>query len=92
MNKEELYRKFEQNVAYLHRNIPPDDIYMFTEQTFMAALFFIHKWNEHVDLDEECKKDPVVKKWLSNILGFELCKEKNIDIQLDLDLKSVDEL
>lgn len=92
MNKEEIYKKFERNVAYLHRNIPPDDIYLFTEQTFMAALYFIHKLNEHVDILEECNKDPVTKKWVSNILGFELYKDQNIDIQLDLDLKAIDGL
>lgn len=75
---------------FLKRNIPPDDIYMFAEQTFMAALFFIHKWCDWVDISEECSTDPVAKKWVSNIIGFQMCKDKDMDVNLDLDLKSVD--
>ena len=48
MNKEEIRKKFEENVAYLQRNIPPDDIYLFTEQTFMAALFFLQNTCVHI--------------------------------------------
>lgn len=93
MNKEELKAKFEKNVDFLKRNIPPDDIYMFAEQTFMAAMFFLFKWSEWVDVNEEGEKDEVVKKWASNIIGFQRCRDQEIDIDLDLDLdlKSVEE-
>ncbi len=91
MNKEEMRAKFEENVAYLKRNVPPDDIYMFTEQTLMAAMFFIYKWSDHVDLNEEADKDETARKWLSNILKFQEMKNTNQDIQLDLNLDSVDE-
>lgn len=90
MNREELKEKFERNVDYLKRNVPPDDIYMFAEQTFMATLFFLHKWSEWADINEECKNDPVAKKWVTNIVGLQMCKDKELDVNLDLDLKSVE--
>lgn len=90
MNKEELKAKFEKNVEYLKRNVPPDDIYLFAEQTFMATLFFLHKWSEWVDVNEECLADPVAKKWVTNIIGLQMAKDKEIDVNLDLDLKSVE--
>lgn len=92
MNKEELLKKFEKNVAYLQRNIPPDDIYIFTEQTFMAAMYFMHKWAEWADVQDEMKKDPITRKWVNNILGFQKVKDEDIDIQIDLKMKTFDEL
>lgn len=82
---------FEKNVRYLQRNIPPDDIYIFTEQTFMAAVFFLSKWAEWIDLKEECAKCPVVNKWVGNILGFKRLKESGVDLELDLDMKSLED-
>lgn len=89
MNKEEMKAKFEKNVEYLQRNIPPDDIYLFTEQTFMAALFFLQKWSAWVDILEECK-DPITRKWVTNIMGLLHCRENEVDLTLDLDMKSLE--
>lgn len=86
MNKEELLKKFNENVEYLHRNIPPDDIYLFTEQTFMAARFFLQKWAEHVKISEEMEKDNAVKVWVTNIISLEVMRDKGQDVQLDLDV------
>jgi hypothetical protein len=91
VNKEELLKKFEKNVDYLKRTIPPDDIYLFAEQTFMAALFFMHKWAEWDDMEDAMKTDPVTYKWIMNILGFQAMKDQNMDIQLDLGLDELDE-
>ena len=76
MNKEEIRKKFEENVAYLQRNIPPDDIYLFTEQTFMAALYFLQRWSQVANITEEMFRDPVTDKWVKNILNFHESKEK----------------
>ena len=91
MNKDELKAEFEKNVDYLRRNIPPDDIYLFCEQTFMAAMFFMKKWSDWEDINDVCKNDIISRKWISNIIGLHVCREKNLDITLDLDLKSVEE-
>ncbi len=92
MNREELYNKFEKNVQYLKRNIPPDDIYLFAEQTFMAAMYFMHRWGEWVDFNEEAKKDPVARKWMINILSLQDLKDKEIDCNLDLKFKNEEEI
>jgi hypothetical protein len=83
--------KFEKNVDWLKRNIPPDDIYMFAEQTFMSALFFLHKWNKCGNVQEEFENDEISRKWISNILGAQKCKDLDIDISLDLGLDSIEE-
>jgi hypothetical protein len=91
LDKEEMNNKFNEYVNYLKKNIPPDDIYMFAEETFMATLFFLHKWSEWVDVKEECKKDPVAKKWVNNIVGLQICKDLKLDVNVNLDLKSIEE-
>lgn len=91
MNNEELMKKFEENVEYLRRNIPPDDIYLFTEQTFMAAMFFLKKWSEHVQISEEMESDKVTRVWVRNILSLEQMRELQIDVQLDLDIEKANE-
>lgn len=91
MNREELKEKFEKNVEFLKRNVPPDDIYLFAEQTFMATLFFLHKWSEWVDINDECSKCPFAKKWVNNIVGLQMCKDKEQDVNLDLNMPSIED-
>ncbi len=86
-----MRHKFYENVAYLEQTIPPDDIYLFTEQTFMAALFFLKKWSECADLNEVCKHDEVAKKWITNIIGFQRLKDAKMEANINLDLESVEE-
>lgn len=91
MDKNELMKKFRENIAYLERNIPPEDIYVFTEQTFMAALFFLKRWSDWVDVDTEMNECEVTKKWVMNIIGLQMLREKNQDVDLDLNLPKLDE-
>ena len=91
MHKEELREKFYSNVEYLQQNIPPDDIYLFSEQTFMACLYFLKRWSDCEDLDEVCKNDPSAEKWIVNVVGFQRLKEDKIPVQLDLDLKGIED-
>jgi hypothetical protein len=86
MDKEELLAHFEQNVEYLRRNIPPDDIYLFCEQTYMAARYFLMKWSEHTKISDEMEKDKTTSVWVRNIISLQVMREKNIDVQLDLDV------
>lgn len=91
MDKQKLYDDFEKNVAYLRKNIPPDDIYCLAEQTFMAAVFFMQRWNDWCDIEQEMKDNPIADKWVNNILGFYLARLENKDIQLDLSLNNIDD-
>ncbi len=91
MNKEEMKAKLEKNVEYLRRNIPPDDIYLFCEHVFTASVFFLHKWSCLVDLNEECARNPVVKRWVTNIINFQKCKEQELDVDVDFDTKIMED-
>lgn len=91
MNKKEFKAKFEKSIAYIQKTIPADDIYLFTEQTFMAAMYFLLRWSEVVNLQEEAEENEISKKWITNILAFHHCKENEIEINLNLDLDSIDE-
>ena len=91
MNKKEIREAFEKNVEYLRRNVPPDDIYLFSEQTLMAACFFLKKWSEKTDIIEEMLRDPIADKWIRNIVGFLDNQTSEVDIQLDLNLDSIED-
>lgn len=90
MDNEELLEEYYKNVEWLRANIPPDDIYLFTEQTFMAALFFLHKWSTYEDLNQACNEDEIARKWIKNILGLLKCREQGLNIELDLNLESLE--
>ena len=90
MDEKQVREAFEKNVEYLQRNIPPDDIYPFAEETFMAALFFLKKWSECVNINVVAANDPIAKKWVINICAFLRCRESNTDISIDLGLESVE--
>lgn len=68
VDKKQVLDKFEANVRFLREVVPPDDIYIFTELTYMAALYFLHKWSHLEDLDEEMENCEVSKAWIGNIL------------------------
>jgi hypothetical protein len=81
---EEFDKKFESRVLWLERNIPPDDIYPFAQQALLAAEFFIYKYMDHVEIDDEMKKDKNVNEWVRNILGMRMAHEKNQNFQVDV--------
>ena len=81
----------EKNVLYLKRNIPPDDIYMFAEQTLMAALFFLSRWHSNLEDNTPIIQDPIACKYVNNILGLIRAREKDEDVSLNLNLESLDE-
>lgn len=92
MDKKEFLEAYEKNVDWLKRNIPPDDIYDFTEQTFMAAMFFLKKYTDTLDdVKHELESDKIFQKWTRNIFGLMHCRDNNIDTQVDLKLMSADD-
>ena len=89
MEKDQLRENFERNIKYLQKNIPPDDIYIFSEQTFMAALFFLKKWSEVVNINEELRKDPIAEKWATNIMDLLRYRTDSVDCQLNFGLEDL---
>lgn len=90
MEKEELKAQFEKNVSYLQKTIPPDDIYIFAEQTLMASVFFIRKLGEYTDLQTLAEEDAVFRKWLTNVGSFYTAQLREIDMTLDLKMDDLD--
>ncbi len=86
MNKEEVQKKFNDNVEWLKKNVPPDDIYLFAEQTKMAAAYFIRRWAEWVDLKEESGNDPIAQQWLTRISALVYMQDYKLDLPDPLDL------
>lgn len=86
MNKEEFIKTFEENVLYLEHNIPPDDIYAFAEQTYMAALYFLHVISHNIDIEALMKNDPIARKWISNVMLLLNARDLKEPISLDLKL------
>ncbi len=77
MEEKEIYKKFEENVRYLRNNISPDDIYLFTEEIIMAAMYFLEKWNEWADLDQECSVNMASRGAIVRILQYLDCRNAN---------------
>lgn len=77
---------FEENVKWLYKTIPRDDIYDFAEQCHMAAGYFMAKWAEHVDLTEEYHKSEISKIWIRNIVGLRMLREGKIDGNVNVEL------
>lgn len=82
--KDDLSKRFEKNVDYLVRNIPPDDIYPFAEKIIMTAMFFLRQWANCEDLDKRCAECSDSKKLIDSILIFEAGKANDVDVKIDL--------
>jgi len=63
-------KEYLENVAWLKTVVAPEDIYDFAEQTIHAALFFMIRWQEWVDIMEEAEKCEATNTWVSNVLGL----------------------
>lgn len=84
MNKDELMAEFERHVAWLQRNIPPDDIYMFAEQTLMAARFFMHKWASNCpNVREVIAEDKPTQQWSKNVINVLNLQNRGEDSSID---------
>lgn len=92
MNKKEIIEEFERNVVFLRQIIPPDDIYVFTEHTIIAALYFLNKWHEWEDLNDVMEKEMVSRYHIQNILQLVSSREKGETLQINLRLDELEDL
>lgn len=76
MSNEEANKRYERKVSFLRKNIPPDDIYEFAEQALTCAEFFLSKWNDWVDINEECEKHRPVEMWVKNLVGLRILEKQ----------------
>lgn len=91
MDKARLLKEYEKNITWLRRNIPPDDIYDFAEQTYMAALYFLKRLSMVVDINEEFQDYPVSKKWATNICSILHLRDNNLDSAIDMKLEVLED-
>lgn len=87
MNHKEIMEEFEKHVAWLQRNVPPDDIYMFTEQALLTARFFMHKWSESVNVREILPHEPTTQRHCKNLMSILQAQNENIDGQINLQFR-----
>lgn len=91
MNKEEFRKMLNDNVAYLQRNIPPDDIYLFAECNFMSALYFLNRYSKHVDVNDECQENLTTRKYVVSMLNLMHAREQQLDLPFDLCLDALED-
>lgn len=91
MNDQDFLDQFERHTAFLRRNIPPDDIYAFAEQAVIAANYFLIRWREWVEVRDEMKKDPVVKRWVTNLVALRYAQENDLNVKFNLRFDKYDE-
>jgi hypothetical protein len=86
-DREEIIKAYEEDITYLQRNIPPDDIYQFAQQLLVGSLFFLEKWSDWVTIDEEMEKCPETDKWVRNIVNFYVRQQNKEDQTIELGIK-----
>ena len=90
--KKKVLQKFKEDVAWLKQNIGQDDIYEFAQQALTGASYFIHKWSEWVDIEDEVDKDKVTAAWIKNIIGVIVQRELRLPTSIDTDFKNLEDL
>lgn len=91
MDKEELKELFEKNVRYIQKTVPPDDIYIFAEQTLMASMYFLRTIAEYKGIADLAGEDPIFDKWVRNVGYFFMAQQEDLDMTLDLKMDELDE-
>lgn len=70
MNREEALKRFNEEVEWLRKVVPPEDIYMFANQALISARFFLNRWADWVDIPKECERDETANGWVMNLAGI----------------------
>jgi len=90
--KEHILRKYHEDVEWLKRCVSPDDIYDFAEQALIAATFFLSRWDEWVDINEEAENDRATSAWIRNILGIRMMRENGYEGPIEFRFNEPEEL
>jgi hypothetical protein len=76
VDESEFAKKFRQDVDWIHANIPPDDIYVFAHQSFLAAEYFLWRWSQWESIVEDAQKNEMTNLWVQNIIGIKVLRDK----------------
>jgi len=55
--KEGIQQQFEKDVEWLQRSVPVDHIYGLAQQLLTTAEYFLDRWKEWADLQEEISRN-----------------------------------
>ena len=53
-----IQEEFEKNVQWLKKAVAQEDMYYLGQQLLITAEFFLDKWMEWIDIEEEITRDP----------------------------------
>lgn len=89
MNREEAEAEMSRQALWLQKSVPPDDVYVFAIQALWAAEFFISQWAHDIGIEgfAKAQNNPVINKWLSNILTVKEFRESNTPFTINLSCK-----
>lgn len=90
MNEEELDNRLEKDVAYLQRNIAPDDIYLFTQNALLANYLLAYEFMKLVGAENYYKLPKITRNCIRNISYFKHHQENDIEIEIDLNTNGLD--
>lgn len=63
--KKRMFDTFYNDVEWLQKHLPPDDVYRFSQQCLVGAVYLISRWKEGFDFDE-LDDDPISRSWVRN--------------------------
>ncbi len=90
MEEEELDLRLEKDVGYLQRNIAPDDIYLFTQNTLLATYLITHEFMKYVGPENFHLLNKITRRCIENIANFKRSQENEIDVNIDLNTNGLD--
>lgn len=83
--KEKLLRSFELYVSWLRNNIPPDDIYEFTQQLLLACAVFMRDIEFSEDFKKKMDENFELLVWYTNVSALLDAQGKGIPIKINFD-------
>jgi hypothetical protein len=79
---------FNANVDWLKRVVPDDEIHNLTQQMIMTAEFFLDRWMEWVDVEEELDKNPYMKPYVMGLVRIKMLSQFDSPVMLKNYLKN----
>lgn len=89
-NNASVLKQYEDNVAWIKRNVSEEKIYEFAEQALMGAEFFLAKLLNEEYIDDILLAENLVKKWRNNIFKIRFYQKNDVDIPIDTTVAIID--
>ena len=83
--KKEYAEKYQRHVDWIRRNIAPDDIYDFAQQSLMASIYLLKVLDDE-DILIRCLENKITLKWCQNIISVAVKQDEDEDCPVNLKL------